>query len=82
MVLKLKVSDHVWNDAFGDQMNNVQVNYRYGLCAATHLWLNIHQTHLVLTQNFMNGLQTGAIQIIFVLPVLDKSADGNSSRRF
>lgn len=67
------------NDAFGDQINNVQIIYRYGLCAATNLWLNIHQTHLVLTQNFMNGLQTGAIQIILVLPVLDKSADGNSS---
>lgn len=48
---------------------------RIAPCAVTNLWLNIHETDLVLSQNLVNGLQTGAIQIIFVLPVLKKSAE-------
>lgn len=41
----------------------------------TYLWLHIHQTDLVLIQNSVNGVQTGAIEILFILAVLNKPAE-------
>lgn len=45
------------------------------VCVNTNLWLYIHQAGLTLVQNSVNRLQTGAIQIIFILPIFNKSAE-------
>lgn len=39
----------------------------------TDLRLHIHDAGLVLSQNSVNGLQTGAVQIIFILTIFYKS---------
>lgn len=80
-ILKLKVCDGVCSQSTCFVFDWDQINewMAFELCSVTNLWLNIHQTDLVLTQNFMNRLQTGAIQIVFVLAILNKSVETSSS---
>lgn len=77
-VFALSINDNILNDTLNVIVIYIMLAGGAACQLDTNLWLHIHQTGLLLIQNSVNGFQTGAIQIIFIFPIFNKSAQNTA----